>query len=225
MIFFEGVGVCVPWALGNVMCVELMGTNMPNEHHNTQYRCLICNKESSLSDSRMAVICAGHRRETDDVNIELSVADKDDASAIQQICEYFWDETEVVCFRREFNVLECTNILAKEGDELVGMISLALEGDVGIIVLFNVYPKFQGAGIGKKLLDEAFTRFRSHEAQVVCVATSNDDLPALYLYQRAGFQLYEVAPGEIEAHHHGRLISGFAGLPVRDELRLRKFLA
>jgi len=58
----------------------------------------------------------------------------------------------------------------------------------------------------------------------VVVATSNDDLPALALYQRCGFQLYEVATGSIEEYHGGPL-PGFAGLIIRDELRLRLLVA
>jgi hypothetical protein len=51
------------------------------------------------------------------------------------------------------------------------------------------------------------------------VATSNDDLPALYVYQREGFVITEVAAGAILAHH-GREELGFASIPVRDEIRL-----
>jgi ribosomal protein S18 acetylase RimI-like enzyme len=53
----------------------------------------------------------------------------------------------------------------------------------------------------------------------ITVVTSNDDLPALALYQRYGFRLTEVIPGRI-AQDHGGEFSGFAGIPVRDEIRL-----
>jgi hypothetical protein len=48
---------------------------------------------------------------------------------------------------------------------------------------------------------------------------SNYDLPALALYQRNGFRITEVAPGNV-AQHHGGELPGFAGIPVRDEIRL-----
>ena len=53
----------------------------------------------------------------------------------------------------------------------------------------------------------------------VIVATTNDDLPALALYQRYGFRVTEVIPGGVAAHHGGEF-PGFAGIPVRDEIRL-----
>ena len=196
---------------------------MSHEHQNPQYRCPICDSEMSLTNARIAVICTGHHKETGFVDVDLSVAGNEDITSIRQICEYIWGETEVVCFNKEYDILKCSNILVKKGKELVGMISLAIEEEIGMIVLFNVYPKFQGLGIGKKLLDRAYEWFHHHRVSEVRVATSNDDLPALYVYQRSGFQIYEIVPGVIQAHH-GDLISGFAGLPVRDELRLRKLL-
>jgi ribosomal protein S18 acetylase RimI-like enzyme len=53
----------------------------------------------------------------------------------------------------------------------------------------------------------------------ILVATSNDDLPALALYQRHGFRILEIIPGRI-AEDHGGEFPGFAGIPVRDEVRL-----
>jgi len=53
------------------------------------------------------------------------------------------------------------------------------------------------------------------------VSTSNDDLPALAFYQSIGFQIYEVKPNVI-AEKHNEILAGIGGLPVRDELRLRK---
>lgn len=55
------------------------------------------------------------------------------------------------------------------------------------------------------------------------VATSNDDVPALYLYQRLGFVLTGIKVGAILRHHGGEE-RGFAGIPVRDELQLERRL-
>jgi len=55
------------------------------------------------------------------------------------------------------------------------------------------------------------------------VSTTNDDLLALYLYQRFGFRVTEVLPGRLVEHHGGEE-SGFAGIPVRDEIRLERWV-
>ena len=60
---------------------------------------------------------------------------------------------------------------------------------------------------------------RTQGAARIIVATTNDDLPALGLYQRLGFTITEVRVGKL-LEHHGGVESGFAGIPVRDEIRM-----
>jgi ribosomal protein S18 acetylase RimI-like enzyme len=60
---------------------------------------------------------------------------------------------------------------------------------------------------------------RQRDLGRILVATSNDDLPALALYQRYGFRITEILPGRI-AQEHGGEYHGFAGISVRDEIRL-----
>ena len=55
------------------------------------------------------------------------------------------------------------------------------------------------------------------------VATTNDNLPALYFYQRRGYRLMELALDGVLAHTE-RALPGFANIPVRDEIRLEKKL-
>ncbi|MDY7041482.1 MAG: GNAT family N-acetyltransferase, partial [Chloroflexota bacterium] len=55
------------------------------------------------------------------------------------------------------------------------------------------------------------------------VSTTNDDLLALYLYQRFGFRITGVLPGGL-VEHHGKEEPGFAGIPVRDEIRLERWV-
>ena len=52
-------------------------------------------------------------------------------------------------------------------------------------------------------------------------AVSNDDMPALYFYQRHGFAIIDVATGLL-ADRLGYAGVGFAGIPIRDEIRLRR---
>jgi len=60
------------------------------------------------------------------------------------------------------------------------------------------------------------------------LSTTNDNLPALYFYQRQGFRISEVLPGEIRRALREILgveePDGFGGIPVRDEVRLEKDL-
>jgi hypothetical protein len=54
------------------------------------------------------------------------------------------------------------------------------------------------------------------------IITSNDNLPALYFYQRQHYCIASITPGSLINRAAGR--PGFAGIAVRDEIRLEKDL-
>ena len=115
-------------------------------------------------------------------------------------------------------------MLAYAEGEVAGLLSHKKIGDVLYIVVINVYPKYQGQDIARRLIREAIDQARRQECSTVKVATTNDDVPALCVYQKMGFRMKEIIPGFV-AQHHGEELSGFAGIPVLDELRLEMELS
>jgi hypothetical protein len=73
------------------------------------------------------------------------------------------------------------------------------------------------------LLSAAVRRLRRAGAATVELTTTNDNLPALRMYQRRGFRIVEVRPGAVARfleERTGAVPAGVAGIPVRDEIRL-----
>ncbi|MBM4467528.1 MAG: GNAT family N-acetyltransferase, partial [Chloroflexi bacterium] len=173
-----------------------------------------------LAHARLAVIAAPVAPSPATAAITIRAATAADRPEIERLALHFWDETEVVCFGQSYDVRQLPALVALVEDELAGALSYAVEGKRLIIVLLAVWPQHQRRGVGRRLVAAAVAEARRRGLGEVVVATSNDDLPALALYQRCGFQLYKVATGSIEQHHGGPL-PGFAGLTIRDELRLR----
>ena len=153
--------------------------------------------------------------------VTIHPATEKDRTRMKEMSIYFWDETVVDCFGQEYDVLTCPALLASEGSQVVGLSSYAVEveWDAVVLVLLSVLPDFQGLGAGRLLLDALHATTAQHRLQRILVATSNDDLPALSLYQRYGFHISGVIPGGI-ARHHGSEIPGFSGIPIRDEIQL-----
>ena len=69
------------------------------------------------------------------------------------------------------------------------------------LVMLNVVPKHQGRGLGSALLAKAVIEAHKLGLSRVVVAASNDDVWALYFYQRSGFVIEQVVPGRIAEHH------------------------
>ena len=162
----------------------------------------------AVRDDRPGASCATLR--------EATLADKD---SIAGLSELFWGETLVDCFDRTFDVSTLPAVVATDGELIVGALSYTLERQALIIVLLNVEPEYQGHGVARQMLDAACQLARQAGCAQVAVSTSNDDLPALALYQSYGFRLAELVAGR-EIEHHGYAEIGFGGIPVRDEVRL-----
>jgi GNAT superfamily N-acetyltransferase len=78
--------------------------------------------------------------------------------------------------------------------------------------------------VGGHLLAEAEMVARREGLSRVIIATTNDNLPALYFYQRRGYRITEVVQGAGAQHAAAPASTGFADIPVMDELRLEKVL-
>jgi ribosomal protein S18 acetylase RimI-like enzyme len=154
--------------------------------------------------------------------IEKVTADKE-RERVKQFVQIFWGEQEQQTFDKRFIVANLPSYVAKIRKKIIGFISFAEENNAVIIVALGVLPEAQSGGVGEKLAEKVEAEAKTMGKSKLLVSTSNDDLPALAFYQSIGFQIYEVKPNII-AEKHGETLKGIAGLPVRDELRLRKII-
>ena len=70
------------------------------------------------------------------------------------------------------------------------------------------------------LVAEAEELARRQGVSRVIVTIANDNLPALYFYQRHAYRLSAILRDSIAAHTPGQRVAGFAGIPILDELQL-----
>jgi ribosomal protein S18 acetylase RimI-like enzyme len=186
------------------------------------FRCAQTGEYVCPSHARLDVVSVATRAMREPLPVRA--AEPRDQEAIAGIAESYWGELEVECFGLTYDLAALPAFVACSGSDLAGVLSYALEGDRLTIVMVNVLPEFQGRSTARALLAAAEAEARKRGLARLVVATSNDDLPALYLYQRWGFAITEVVPGAILTHH-GREERGFAAIPVRDEIRLELLLA
>lgn len=186
-----------------------------------QYRCPVDGEDLPLSDARITVTCERHRPEEHIPPFVVREATADDRHAIELICDRVWGETELDSFGTTFDVLRARNLIAEADGGLAGIVSLSLHRGEQAIVMLSVYPEYQGAGVGTALLREAISVTESAGLPCLKVAITNDDIPLLYFYQRLGFVIYEIDCGSV-VDRHGAVLTGFANIPIRDEVRLRR---
>jgi ribosomal protein S18 acetylase RimI-like enzyme len=187
------------------------------------YRCSVCGRLLCAEHARLATLCSSHVMRSDVQFTVHRLVSERDRSAVRKFVRRFWGEEEQLAFDRKFRVAELPAYVAKVQDDVGGFVSFSPTDDALIVVALGVLPKYQGCGVGSRLVKKVEGEARRLGKAKVLVSTSNDDLPALGFYQSRGFQIYQVCPNVI-AEKHAKILRGIGGLPVRDELRLQKAL-
>jgi ribosomal protein S18 acetylase RimI-like enzyme len=186
-------------------------------------RCSRCGRFVDWAESRLQVVCDCRSR-LELPPVFVRAADDSDRAPLRELFARDFGHTgKIVAFGEEVSLEAAPAIVAGMRDELGGALAYRLLGNALHIVALATDPMWQRAGVGGYLLAEAQLLARKLNLQRLVVATSNDNLPALYFYQRHGFEMLELIPGAILSQL-GRQVAGFAGIPIRDEVRLQKTL-
>src|SRR5216117_1378162 len=105
-----------------------------------------------------------------------------------------------------------------------GALAYRLHGDALHIVALATEPMWQRAGVGGHLVAEAEMLARGQGRPRIVATITNDNLPAIYFYQRRGYRFAAIVRNSAATHAAGQAPMGFAGIPIRDELQLVKEL-
>ncbi len=158
--------------------------------------------------------------------LSLRASTPADLPAVLAMWDHFWDDDGMDCFGREYQAVDLPHLLVCDGDQIVGLLSYAVERDwdaINIIAL-NILPGYQGRGGAGRLLTGLESRAQELGIGRLLVATSNDNVLALYLYQRLGYRITGLKVDAIEPNGAGEHFAGLGGIPVRDEIQLEKRL-
>jgi hypothetical protein len=71
---------------------------------------------------------------------------------------------------------------------------------------------------------EAELLAQRHQQPRVIVTVTNDNLPALYFYQRRGYRMSAILRDSVAVHARDQQAVGFAGIPIVDEIQLVKYI-
>ncbi len=183
-------------------------------------RCARCGKYVDWEEAQLQIVCSC-RPHLDLPPVLVREATDAERSAARTLIQRDFGRTRIVAFGELMDVDQMPALVAVMRDEPSGVLAYRLYGDALHIVALATDPMWQRSGVGGYLVAEAELLARRLSLKRLLVATTNDNLPALYFYQRRGYRLTDLVPDSIKSHTHQE-IPGFAGIPVRDEIRLEK---
>ena len=186
-------------------------------------RCSRCGKFVDWEEAHVQIAC-NCRPRIELPPVLVREATDTDRVAARQLFEQDFGRTKIVAFGEVMDIDAMPALVAIMYTEPSGALTYRLLGDALHIVALATDPMWQRSGVGGYLVAEAELLARRLGLARLIVATTNDNLPALYFYQRRGYRLTDLVPESL-LRHTERPQDGFAGIPVRDEIRLEKRIA
>jgi GNAT superfamily N-acetyltransferase len=185
-------------------------------------RCARCGKFVDWEEAHVQIVCTCRPR-LDLPPVLVREANDADRPAVRQLMAQDFGRTKIVAFGEVMDIDAMPALVAIMHMDPSGALAYRLLGDALHIVALATDPMWQRSGVGGHLLAEAELLARRLDLNRLVVATTNDNLPALYFYQRRGYRMTDLVPNSV-AQHTRQEVAGFAGIPVRDEIRLEKRL-
>ena len=124
------------------------------------------------------------------------------------------------------DVLDGPALVASGNDQPIGIVSWRIDdsGAAAEVRVLLVAAEARGQGVGRALIEAAGDALREAGVRRAWLVTTNDNLAALALYQKAGWRLSALRPGAIDELRRSTKPSisetGEHGIPLRDELEL-----
>lgn len=184
-------------------------------------RCGRCGRITDWKDARVQIVC-GCRSKLELPPPLVREPNQLDREKAYAIFEGEFGGRQLVADGRPVSFADAHLLVAETEGGITGALAWRRLDHALHIVALATDPMWQRAGIGSYLLAEAELVAARESLPRVMVTVSNDNLPALYFYQRRGYRMSGVLQGAIAAQPQNKDLVGFAGIPVADEVQLAK---
>jgi len=186
-------------------------------------RCARCGRFVDWAEARLQTVCDCRPR-LNLPSVLVRQAEPEDVPDVLALFRRDFGRSTVIGFGESMPIEVCPMLVAEMRGDLAGVLAYRILPDALHVVALATDPMWQRSGVATHLEAEAVFIAQRHGVRRLVFATTNDNVPALYFYQRRGWTITETVVGGMLAHLGGQPAAGFAGIPVRDEVRLEKRL-
>lgn len=136
-----------------------------------------------------------------------------------------WGSPQMVISTGIYDCSTLEGFAVLKEEKIIGLITYVIQnGECEIISLDSVE---EGKGIGSALVQEVERLALKEKCKVLKLVTTNDNLLALRFYQKRGFLLSQIFNNAVEKARKLKPeipYIGNDGIPIRDEIELKKLL-
>lgn len=140
---------------------------------------------------------------------------------ISQVLKRYWASVNVVSRGQLYDASKLPAIIAYQDDNPIGLLTYHISGKEYEIVTLN--SLIENMGVGSKLIQSAKNIASTQHCERIWLITTNDNLHALYFYQKRGFTISTIYCNAIEKSRQLKPnipLIGSNGIPIRDEIEL-----
>jgi ribosomal protein S18 acetylase RimI-like enzyme len=186
-------------------------------------RCGRCGKFVDWEESRLQVVCTC-RPHLDLYPVLVREGVDGDRERTQSLFRRHFGHAPVVAFGAVVPLDQAPTLVAEIENEVGGALAWRTFNGAFHIIAVASDPMWQRAGLGSHLVAEAELLARRKEQPRVIATITNDNIPALYFYQRRGYRVSAILSDSVAPHARNDA-PGFAGIPIVDEIHLTKTLS
>lgn len=159
------------------------------------------------------------------MNIQIVPIEEQDKSMINVEVRSLWGDQMIIVHGEVFDTDDLDGLKATLDGKIVGFLHYQVRWkECEILTLASLQ---EGIGIGSGLIKAVEKIAQEQCYQLLSLITTNDNLHALGFYQRRGFYLKALYPGQVTISRKLKPSIpeiGENGIPLRDELLLEKRL-
>jgi N-acetylglutamate synthase-like GNAT family acetyltransferase len=146
---------------------------------------------------------------------------RDDLPQLRQFWVKHWGSEEMVTRGNVYRPEQLEGFVIENGTEWIGLLTFFLKDNECEVTSLDSLREHQG--IGTELLNAIMKEARNQNCKRLFLITTNDNMHALRFYQKRGFRLvalYRGAVNESRKIKPSIPLTGFDGIPLRDEIEL-----
>jgi ribosomal protein S18 acetylase RimI-like enzyme len=144
-----------------------------------------------------------------------------DLEWVRELLRKEWGATVVVTRGKKYDADLLPGFIAEREGGRCGLITYNISGnDLEIITLNSLAG---GIGIGSALLEQVKEEMKKSGCRRIWLITTNDNVNAIGFYERKGFRTVAIHKDAIEESRKLKPdipLTGFNGMPIRDEIEM-----
>ena len=146
----------------------------------------------------------------------------EDKNWINKLIRKHWGSEQIVVHKTKYYPNKLDGFLAENSEDKIGLITFKIENKKCEIITLDSLE--ENKGIGSQLVSLVIKEAKEKECKKVWLITTNDNIKAIYFYQKLGFQLKKIYPNAVKESRKIKPeipLLNEKGIPIRDEFEFQ----